>query len=336
MTGIRRRMVFRIVAGVLLASVFAFQGVAFRHAWAMSHFSPAGTRTPRPEDLGLWQRIRVLIGGVSLPRPENTRTPESLGLPFEAIRFPSSAGMDLEAWRIRAAGPGPVVLLFSGYGGSKDGLLPVAAEFHRWGAEVWLVDFRGCGGSSGAITSIGFHEADDVAASVATVRKAAEGRPMILFGTSMGAAAVLRAVHVNGVQPDGLILECPFDRLLSTAANRFRLMKLPAFPLAHTLVFWGGVQLGFNGFSHNPVDYARSVKCPALLLQGDQDARVTWEQAEGIGRHLGSQGRLVRLAGVRHESYLAARPEQWRAEVGGFLNRLSAMGRGMGDGGWRQ
>ncbi len=77
------------------------------------------------------------------------------------------------------------------------------------------------------------------------------------------------------MQPAALVLESPFDALLSTVVNRFALMGLPAFPFAHLLVFWGGVQQGFNGFRHYPADYATEVRCAVLLLDGANDTRVT-------------------------------------------------------------
>lgn len=307
---------------MLVLGFVALNAVAFRHAWSMSHFAPAGVRTESPEHLSQLAKLRVLLTGVSLPRPVNTRTPADVGLSFETVRFVSGPGVELEAWRLPATTNAPLVLAFGGYGGSKDGLLLAAAEFHRLGTEVWLVDFRGCGGSSGNVTSIGFHEADDVAAAV---RQATAGsqRPVILFGTSMGAAAVLHAVHRGTVSAAGLILECPFDRLLSTAGNRFRLMGLPEFPFAHLLVFWGGAQLGFNGLAHNPADYAKSVRCPTVLLQSDRDDRVTLEQSGRMAANLDAYGRMVVFAGLGHESYLAAQPEKWREEVRALLVRAA-------------
>jgi len=258
--------------------------------------------------------------GVSLPRPVNVQNPSARGLTFEPHHFKSMDGLQLEAWHRPVVGEGPSILLFPGYGGAKADLLPIAAEFHQEGAEVWLVDFRGCGGSAGSMTTLGFHEAGDVAAAAefASIHSGPK-RPLLLYGTSMGAAAVLRATSLGWVKPTGLILECPFDRLLSTAGNRFHAMGLPAFPIAHFLVFWGGVQLGFNGFAHNPVEYARAIRCPSLLLVGERDPRVTPEQAAEIGRNLGTQGRLVRFPELGHQSYLAAQPKRWREEVFGFV-----------------
>lgn len=83
----------------------------------------------------------------------------------------------------------------------------------------------------------------------------------------MGAAAILRAVAVHGLRPDGLIVEAPFDRLVSTIGNRFTAMGLPATPFNHLLVMWGSLEIGANGFNHNPAEYAAQVHCPTLVLK---------------------------------------------------------------------
>lgn len=187
------------------------------------------------------------------------------------------------------------------------------------GFEAWLVDFHGSGGSSGNTTSVGYHESEDVAASVTYATQRSGPRKTLLFGTSMGAAAILRAVHNGLAKPDALVLECPFDSLLHTAGNRFHLMHLPAFPFAHLLVLWGGWQEGFNGFTFNPVEYAASVRCPTLLLQGGMDTRVTPAQAPAITDSLGTNGLLHVFPQLSHQSYVRAEPAEWRRLVGEFL-----------------
>jgi alpha-beta hydrolase superfamily lysophospholipase len=141
----------------------------------------------------------------------------------------------------------------------------------------------------------------------------------VLYGQSIGAAAILRAVSVQGARAEALVLECPFDRLVNTVGNRFRAMGLPAFPGARLLVFWGGVQQGFDGFGHNPVDYAADVSCPVLLLHGTDDPWVSVEQVQAIFHELRGPKRLQLFEGLGHESYLATRPGEWTQAVAGFL-----------------
>jgi pimeloyl-ACP methyl ester carboxylesterase len=121
------------------------------------------------------------------------------------------------------------------------------------------------------------------------------------------------------VRPDALVLECPFDRLLHTVEARFEAMGVPAFPAARLLVFWGGAQHGFDGFAHNPADYARAVRCPALFLHGGADPRVRVDQVEAVAAAVPARCRTVVFPGLGHESYAAARPREWKEAVAGFL-----------------
>lgn len=235
----RRR---HLLSGALLAGLVAINLVTWRHARAMAHFARAGARTASPEKLGALAKMRALLTGVTLPRPENRRTPMDAGLAFETVRFPGTRGIQMEAWFVPGAKPSAngITLLFHGYGASKESLLAAAGEFHALGWDTLLVDFHGSGGSAGNTTSVGWHEAEDVAAAFAAAARLAPGKRRVLYGVSMGAAACLRAIHALEVKPDGLIMECPFDRMLTTVRHRFHAMHLPSFPLAELLVFWGG------------------------------------------------------------------------------------------------
>ena len=74
--------------------------------------------------------------------------------------------------------------------------------------------------------------ADDVAASLAYAREHLDHPGVILFGQSMGAAAILRAVYMQGIEPEGVILEAVFDTMFHTVCNRFEVMHAPSFPRA--------------------------------------------------------------------------------------------------------
>lgn len=310
-----RRIGWAALALFVLGNAFAF-----RHAWAMTHFAADGIRTPAPEDLSLTSRLWVLIWGVCLPRPENHENPARLGLPFEVLLIPSEGGVTLETWRVPCEKPRLKVLVFHGYGGSKDGMLWAAREFHEAGHEVWLTDFRGAGGSTGATTSLGWHEAADVAAVFREAEQRGESAPIVLHGVSMGAVAILRAAHAERLQPAAIIAECPFNRMLDTVKNRFRLMRLPPLPAAHALVFWGGIQQGFNAFALNSEDFASAVTCPTLVLLGADDWRVTRPQAERVRTRLAGPSRFQVFENSGHAIYTAATATQWRQTVGAFLS----------------
>lgn len=305
----------------LLFAFLLVNVLAYRHARSMTHFVADGVRPANPEALSRFEKLKVLLTGISIPRPRNQATPESVGLAFSTHTFASTDGTRLEAWYAPRPQSRGVVLLFHGYASCKASLLREAKAFHELGYAAFLVDFRGSGGSEGNETTVGVKEADDVAAAVAYVQKLAPTKPMILYGQSMGSAAVLRAVAVCDVRPEAIVIENPFDRLLSTVANRFKAMGAPSFPAAHLLVFWGGVQCGFDGFYHNPADYAKDVSCPVLVLHGEDDPRVVRAEVDAVFDNLNGAKELVLLPGVGHESCLSANPRRWREAVPRFLDK---------------
>jgi alpha-beta hydrolase superfamily lysophospholipase len=314
-----RRLARSLIAAAALLLIIP-NLLAWNQAWAMTHYAANGQHTAPPESLSLVDKIGAILLGVNVPRPENSATPDALSLPFEIRTIPIDGGA-LQAWYVPTEGARALVLMFPAYAESKSGLLPPARALADLGFDTLMVDFRGEGGSTGSDTTLGIREARDVAAAFGYARQEWPGRPIALYGVSMGAVAALRAVAAEGVQPDALILESPFDSLLNTVRNRFHATGLPAFPAAEMLVFWGGVQHGFDGFAHNPVEYARTMRCPTLLLYGDRDPRVTPDQSRAIYDALSPDiyRRAVAFEGAGHEALVLSDSALWREHVEGLL-----------------
>lgn len=294
--------------------------VAFLHAWRLTHFSAeAGPRTLAPAKLSPSQKLLVLLTGIRNPRPRNEAPP---AFSFKTVWLPGPDG-PLEAWY---ASPDSVpergtVALFHGYGSSKGKLLHEAATFRELGYAVLLVDQPGSGGSAGWRTTIGYREAQAVAAAVAYLRRQLGGtsRPLVLYGVSMGAAAIMRAEAELGVRPTANILECPYGTMRQTVVSRFRVLHAPTVLLPDLLVFWGGLQNGFWGYGLRPEAYARHLAAPTLLLWGRRDLYVTPAETDTIFAHLPAPARLATFGRAGHEPYWHKYPQQWRQEVAAWL-----------------
>ena len=309
-----------VVIGVL--ALLALNLVAYLHAGSMSNWSKEGQPSRAPEHLGAFDKLGVLVRGVSVPRPMNERAPSDHGLEYESRTIPNGRGESLGVWFLPGTDDQIVALLFPGYASSKEHLLPHAQAFLELGASVLLVDYYGSGDSSGSGTSLGVFESHDVVAVTSYARSTWPRAKLVLYGQSMGGAAVLRAVALEGVEPDGLAIESTFDRMLSAVGARFRRMGLPAWPGAQLLLFWGGVRLGTNAFAHNPVQYAEQVSCPTLLLQSAQDSNVSDTQARGIYEALGGWKLYAESPTSRHCTFLISDRDRWIANVTALLSQL--------------
>jgi len=252
--------------------------------------------------------------GVDNPRPTHRSTP---GVPFETFIISSSE--DLECWRMNVPNARGTMIMFHGYAGEKSSLLARAEKLREMKFNTILVDFAGSGGSDGNHTTIGFDEAEQVKNCYDFISKS-DAR-VHLFGTSMGAAAILKAIKDYELKPQSIVLECPFGSLSETVEARFKMMGVPTFPMATLLTFWGGVQNGYWAFSHNPSEYAKFVSVPALILYGEQDQRVTLSESKEIFKNLQGRKGLVTYPNAGHNVFATENQQKWAKDVREFLSR---------------
>jgi len=300
---------------LFLALFLLLNVISCNHAYKFTHFSKDTIRkSGKPEYLAFTDKVKTIFFGINNPKPVNYHKPARR---YETVSLQSHE--KLEAWLIQAENPKGVVILFHGYSGNKSGVLNYAEEFHQRDYTTLLVDFQGSGGSEGYQTTIGFEESADVKAAFSFIKNKYPQQEIILFGSSMGAVAILKAVAETNILPDKLIVECPFGSMRTTTQKRFEAMGLPTFILPDLLMIYGSIQNGFNAFTHNPTEYAKQVKIPTLLLYGAQDARVTQVETAEIFKNLQGEKKLGIFPDAGHENYLWRFSEEWAQEVDNFL-----------------
>lgn len=220
--------------------------IAIFHAHHFTHFAEPGVqKTRKAEQLSFGQALKAMVFGVNIPRPENCKRPVAV---FETIVLQSN--FKIQGWYIKAQPTAKdvpakgTIVLFHGYGGEKSQLLDRSSIFNQWNYDTFLIDFMGSGGSEGNTTTIGFQEATQVKTVYEyLVQKGV--KDIYLYGTSMGAVAIMKAIHDHDLSPKGIVIECPFGSMYQTVTARFNTMNVPAFPMSALLVFWGGILNGF-------------------------------------------------------------------------------------------
>jgi alpha-beta hydrolase superfamily lysophospholipase len=308
----------------LVTILFLFSNLIIAiQAYAFTHFRSDGLRGISVDKTSLLTWANYLFTGVPIARPENRQTPNQHNLPYEIHTIQLNESEYLEAWYIPHEAPRGIVIGFAGYINRKDSLLTPAAWMHQFGYNVLLVDMRGNGGSSGNDTTLGIREAEDVVAAFNYSQRMWPEQPIILYGVSMGGSAIMRAVAVEQIEPQAIILEGVFDRLLSTARHRFEHIGVPSWPLSELLLFWGSVMVGRNAFSHNPVEYAASIDTPTLLVSGAEDPWVLPAEAEAIFQTLQGPKALQLVEGARHQPpFVFVNEQEWVEYMRAFIDNL--------------
>jgi alpha-beta hydrolase superfamily lysophospholipase len=301
---------------IILVLFILMNIIAIFHSYKFTHFSDKVTKKTNANTLTAAQKAGILFFGIDNPRPVNTQKPSQ---PYETVSIKSNK--TIECWSIKTPHAKGTVVLFHGYGGDKSQMIDKSDEFIAMGYNTFLVDFMGSGGSEGNTTTIGYFEAQEVKSCFDYLTKKGE-HTIHLFGTSMGAVAILKALKDYPLAPASVIIECPFGSMYKTVCARFKIMGAPPVPMAGLLVFWGGLQNGYWAFNNNPEEYAKAVSCPVLLMYGEKDNRVSREEIDLIYGNLRSRKQLVTFPLAGHENYLTKYKDEWKADVNAFLQKL--------------
>jgi len=175
-------------------------------------------------------------------------------------------GAKLDAVHMQLPHPDGVVFYLHGNAGNLTSWF-VNADFYRaLNVDLFMVDYRGFGKSTGHIES----EAQllaDVQAAWQTVAKQYEGRHVVFFGRSLGTglAAKLTASLPPGQRPELLVLVSPYISMTAMAHEQYPFVPsaLLRYPLRtdEAIKALGGAT-------------------PVLILHGDKDALIPYRHAQ--------------------------------------------------------
>lgn len=224
--------------------------------------------------------------------------PSEVGLKADKITFNFRDGTTSPGWLIegrRAAGP--IVIMSHGWNSSRYQAIARAPLLADIASRVVLYDLRGHGDSTAPSCRMGIVEVDDLISVIDRV--ATDGKPIVLFGTSMGAGiSIAAAARTGSPRVAGVIAEGAYRRLFEPLAAHLKCVKLPIFPFAFLGWFYVEWSLGRFG-KFDRAWFAARLQCPLLVLHGSDDRVCSMEEAKRIAE-AAPQGTLVAIEGGGH------------------------------------
>jgi alpha-beta hydrolase superfamily lysophospholipase len=309
------KLLTKILLRTLLTIFILVNIITAFHAYKFTHFYNAADVAVKQQKTG-WDKTEDILFGINVvKKPDSLASAE----PSKTIYLYTKDSIKLEGWWMKISDTAKgTVILFHGHGSTKAGILLESAAFRKMGYNTLLMDFRAHGNSGGNTTTIGYYEAEDVQLAYDFIKNKGE-KNIVLWGISMGAAAVSKAMNDYHLQPNKVILEMPFGSILKAAEGRIKMMQLPPEPLATLITFWGGTEHGFWAFGMKPAEFVKTISCPVLLQWGRLDPRVTQGETDLIYANIVAPKKLVVYDSAGHESLCKKENEKWTGEVQNFL-----------------
>ena len=246
--------------------------------------------------------LLYIVGAMFMDRrfiffPDKTieATPEAAGLPFEDVNFTASDGVALHGWFIPAARPRTpggerpfTIVMFHGNAGNISHRIDWAQLYRdRLGANVFLFDYRGYGRSEGQPSEKGTYLDGEAAVAAIAKRDDVDSARIVLAGHSLGSAV---ATEVALRMPlAGLVLESPFTSVADMAKR-----VLPFLPIGYLL-----------STRYDTVTKIAKLACPVLVLHGDLDDTIPFEQGIKVYEGAPEPRTFFRIRGAGHnDTYL--------------------------------
>lgn len=245
--------------------------------------------------------------------------------PLESIRLRTRDGLGIGAWFAPGRPDRPIVLLLHGNKGCRRNSLGRAELFAGGGCGVFLISLRAHGDSAGEVNDIGFGARNDVAAAVEFLERRCPGRPVVVHGVSLGAAAATFAAADLGGRVRGYILESPYRDLKTAVRNRTR-AYLP--PVAETIAYAGlrlMAPLVLPDFEKiAPVEAVGGIPAavPVLILAGGADSLARPAEARALYDRVRDHARLVLFARGGHHDLTRVEPARYRRTLLDFVETI--------------
>jgi uncharacterized protein len=199
--------------------------------------------------------------------------------PFEEVWIPVQ-GASLHALHFKQPNPRGVVFFLHGNAGNLVSWTTGLDFYRRVNYDLFIVDYRGYGKSTGHIENEAQLYADARAAYDA-MAPLYRGKPIVIYGRSLGTA--LAASLARDVQPRLLVLVSPFSSLAASAAQ--------AYPWAPEWVL---------KYPLRTDAIIGDVKSPILLIHGSEDKLIPLSHSERLKALARSPVELLVVPGAGH------------------------------------
>ena len=213
-----------------------------------------------------------------LPYHGHVQTPERLGLAYEDVYFNASEGTHLHGWFLPAQGKAHGTILFL-HGNAENISTHIMSV--RWlpqrGFNVFLLDYRGYGTSTGKPTLAGVQDDVDSALKMLIARPDVDASRIVVFGQSLGGAIAIYNVAHSPYRRHirALVVESAFSshrRITREKLGDFWLTWPLQWPLSWTV-----------SDEYSPSRAVADVgPIPLLIIHGDRDPIVPPHHAQRL------------------------------------------------------
>ncbi|UJF15611.1 alpha/beta hydrolase [Jeotgalibaca sp. MA1X17-3] len=215
------------------------------------------------------------------------------------------------------------VVAVHGYGDQASKMTRWIRPFYEHGYNILAPDLRGHGKSEGDYIGMGWHDRLDLLDWVKTITNQNLDAEIVLFGVSMGAAAVMAASgEALPPQVKVIVEDCGYTSVSDVFSYQLAdLFKLPNFPVMNAANSITKLRAGFDIYKASAVNQVKKSTTPMLFIHGDQDTFVPFEMLDQVYQAAQVEKEKVVIPGAEHADAVFVNPELYWESMWKFVDR---------------
>ncbi len=210
----------------------------------------------------LWKHLERRY--VFYPTSEIESTPRDVGIAYEDVFFPTQSGYMLHGWFVAGDSKFTWLWFHGNAGNIGHRVTELALLHHRLGVNLLVFDYQGYGKSQGTPSEQGTYRDARAAFNYLQERSGVAAENIVYFGHSLGAAVAVELATAHIAM--GMVLVSPFASVTDMARIVF-----PRAPFGWLV-----------RKKYNSLDRISNVRCPLLILHGENDGLVPISQARKL------------------------------------------------------
>ena len=247
------------------------------------------------------------------PSPRILQTPGNWQLDYEDVYLPVRVKNRqierIHGWWIPATSPelSPVLLYLHGKSGNISSNVYQAAQFHKLGFSILLIDYRGYGLSEGKFPSkLTVYQDVEVAWNYLVGERQIPAENIIVYGQSLGGAIAIELGQRENIMPGGLIVESSFTSMQDMVEYRYPIFNI--FPVSLLL-----------RHEFDSLGKVRSLSLPLLFIHGLADERVPALMSQQLFETAVAPKKILLVSGAGHNNVAGVSGENYWQTVRKFV-----------------
>lgn len=315
----RNKVLMGVAAAVCMsaAAVFGYAGNYF-YDFALN---PRSGHTAE-EKMAARTEVRQLTQAEQEAKKERKTANKWLREHAEADYMESRDGLKLHAYRIAGEGHRYVVICH-GYKNKGSYMGLYAKKFYEMGYQIVAPDARGHGESEGDYIGMGWPDRLDLVDWCVRIAREDPRAEIVLFGVSMGGAAVLMAAGEDlPSQVKAVVEDCGYtsvwDEFKVQLSEMFDMGTFPVLPAADLVT---RLRAGYGLKEASALKQVKKSRLPILFIHGKADTFVPFAMMEELYQAAPGVKEKLAVAGAPHGGSAQTEPEKYWDTIGRFVGK---------------